>query len=302
MLVDVKDSVIMGYLRNNEVDSMTFRTRLEKYIKGNIVELQRKDQGEMLIQIGNPDSYLRDELIYQSFVKMIFSNQLDANELDNLLFRLKQDNYLFHGIGESGTDSVFKRSFSVLVIAAIIEYDIVKPQLDKNIIQDTVGKVVEYMIAEKDTRGFIEGKGWAHSIAHGADALEALAKHPEVTNEGITKILIAIEYSLLRPVDYLDEEEERLAMIIPSLLIKKDTEKEIQLSIGKMRRLVETRLDENKGLIEAYHTQRTVKNFFKSVYLILLSKEQGGKVSTDVFEILEKWMYLIDEQGITEDE
>ena len=270
---------------------MTFRTRLEKYIKGDLGELHRKDQGEMLIQIGNPDSYLRDELIYQSYVKMIFSHQFDSNELDNLLFRLKQDNYLFHGIpfilldnllfrlkqdnylfhgiGESGTDSALKRSFSVLVIAAIIEYDIVKPQLDKNTIQDTVGKVVEYMIAEKDTRGFIEGKGWAHSIAHGADALEALAKHPEINNEGITKILIAIEYSLLRPVDYLDEEEERLAMIIPSLLIKKDTEKEIQSWIGKMRRLVETRLDENKGLIEAYHTQRTVKNFFKSVYLTI---------------------------------
>ena len=198
---------------------MTLRTRLEKYIEGNLLELQREDQDEMLIQIGNPDSYLRDELIYQSFGKMIFSDQLDANELEKLLFRLKQDNYLFHGIGESGTDSVFTRSFSALVIAAIIEYDNVKPQLDRSTVQDTVEKVVEYMIAEEDTRGFIEGKGWAHSIAHGADALEALAKHPKINNEGITKILIAIEHSLLRQVNYLDEEEERLAMIIPSLLI-----------------------------------------------------------------------------------
>ena len=282
---------------------MTLQTRLEKYLKGDLVELQRKDQDEMLMQIGNPDSYLRDELIYQSFGKMIFSYQLDANELDNLLFQLKQDNYLFHGIGESGTDSVFKRSFSVLVIAAIIEYDNVKPQMDKSIVQDTVKKVVEYMIAEKDTRGFIEGKGWAHTIAHGADALEALAKHPKISHKGITKILIAIEHSLLRPVDYLDEEEERLAMIIPSLLMMQDTEKEIQLWIGKMKGLVETRLEENKGLIGAYHTQRTVKNFFKSVYLILMSKEQCEKVSNDIFKILEKWMYLRnDEKGIKTDE
>ena len=275
---------------------MTLRTRLEKYIEGNIVELQREDLNEMLIQIGNPDSCLRDELIYQSFGKMIFSNQLDVNELDNLLFQLKQENYLFHGIGESGTDSVFKRSFSVLVIAAIIEYDNVKPQLDNSIVRDTVEKVVEYMIAEKDTRGFIEGKGWAHSIAHGADALEALAKHQAINNGGIKKILSAIEHSLLKQVDYLDEEEERLAMIIPSLLMMQDTEKEIQLWIGKLKGLVEARLEENKGLIEAYHTQRTVKNFFKSVYLILMSQEQFEKVSNDVFEILEVWMYLRDDE------
>ena len=293
----------MNISRIIEVDSMTLRTRLEKYIEGDLLELQRKDQDEMLMQIGNPDSYLRDELIYQSYVKMIFSDQLDTSELDKLLFRLKQDNYLFHGIGESGTDSVFKRSFSALVITAIIEYDNIKPQLDKSTVQDTVEKVVEYMIDEKDTRGFIEGKGWAHSIAHGADALEALAKHPKINSEGITKILIAIEHSLLRQVDYLDEEEERLAMVIPSLLNLQDTEKEIRLWIGKMRRIVETRLVENKGLIGAYHTQRTVKNFFKSVYLILMSKKQDGKVNKDIFEILEKWMYLRnDEKGIKADE
>jgi hypothetical protein len=274
------------------VNRMMLTTRLENYIEGNLVDLQREDLDEMLIQIGNPDSYLRDELIYQSFGKLIFSHQLDANELDKLLFRLKQDNYLFHGIGESGTDSVFTRSFSALVIAAIIEYDNVKPQLDKNKVQDTVEKVSEYMIAEKDTRGFIEGKGWAHSIAHGADALEALAKHPEINHECITKILTAIEHSLLRQVDYLDEEEERLALIIPSLLLMQDTEKEIQFWIGKIRSLVETRLEENIGNIEAYHTQITVKNFFKSVYLIMMSKEQVGKVNNDVFEILEKWMSL----------
>ena len=289
--------------QNIEVESMTLQTRLEKYIKGDLVELQRTDQDEMLMQIGNPNSYLRDELIYQSFGKMIFSHQLGANELHNLLFQLKKDNYLFHGIGESGTDPVFKRSFSALVIAAIIEYDNVKPQLDNNTVQDTVEKVVEYMIAEKDTRGFIEGKGWAHSIAHGADALDALAKHRSINNKGITKILYAIEHSLLRQVDYMDEEEERLAMIIYSLLNLQDAEKEIQLWIGKMQRIVETRLRESQDRIGAYHTQRTVKNFLKAVYLILISKELGGNVNKVVFEILEKWMYLRnDEKGIKADE
>ncbi len=61
---------------------MSLTTRLENYIEGILFELQREDQDEMLIQIGNSDSYLRDELIYQSFGRLIFSHQLDAIELN----------------------------------------------------------------------------------------------------------------------------------------------------------------------------------------------------------------------------
>ena len=268
------------------------KEKLEMYIDGRLLVLQLEDQANMLKQIGNPNSYLRDELIYQSFGKLIISNQLNANELEKLLVQLKQDDYLFYGIGEQGADSVFTRSFSVLVIAAIIEYDVVELQLDKRIIEHTLKRIVEYMLAEKDTRGFVEGKGWAHAIAHGADALDALAKHPEMRIEGRTEILHAIEHSLLRKVDYLDEEEERLAMIISSLLKHQDAGQEIQLWIEKIMRIVETNLQENQDLIEAYHIKRTVKNFLKSVYIILESKEQGWKVKKEIFEILEDWMYL----------
>lgn len=48
---------------------------LEKYIDGKLLEIQVEDQENMLMHIGNPESYLRDELIYLIFGKLIFSNQ-----------------------------------------------------------------------------------------------------------------------------------------------------------------------------------------------------------------------------------
>ena len=276
----------------NKVAVEMLMENLEKYRDGKLPVLQLEDQENMLMHIGDPNCYLRDELIYQSFGKLIISNQLNANELEKLLAQLKQDDYLFYGIGEQGTDSVFTRSFSVLVIAAIIEYDVLEYQLSNQVLEHTVKRVVEYMLTEKDTRGFVEGKGWAHAIAHGADALDALAKHPEMKTENRTEILHAIEHSLLRKVDYLDEEEERLAIIISSLLKHQDAEKAIQLWIEKIMGIVETKLQENQVPIEAYHTKRTVKSFLKSVYIILESKEQGQKVKKYIFEILENWMYL----------
>jgi len=51
-------------------------------------------------------------------------------------------------------------------------------------------------------------------------------------------------------------------------------------------------MDENKGSLDAYHVKRTVKNFLKSIYVILNAKGIGKKVNSDVFKVLKKWMYL----------
>lgn len=267
-------------------------TTLESYLEDRIPKLSKEVRQEMLTQIGNPDSYLRDELIYGSFGKSIVSNQLNPEEIQTLLEAVIQEDCLFYRLGESGTDSVFTRSFSALVIAAVIEYDLEKRIVDPELILYTTNRVIHYMMEEKDTRGFIHGNGWAHAIAHGADAMDALAKHPLLKKEDITRILHAVQHSLLRQVDYLDEEEERLATIIASLIKYQDAEPNIRLWIEDMTGMVETQMDENKGSIDAYHVKRTVKNFLKSVYVNLSSKGIGKKVNSDIFEVLEKWMYL----------
>ncbi|MBO0587651.1 DUF2785 domain-containing protein [Sporosarcina sp. E16_8] len=267
-------------------------TTLESYLDNRMPKLSKEVRQEMLRQIGNSDSYLRDELIYQSFGKMIFSNQLNPEEIQALLEAVIQEDYLFFGIGESGTDSVFTRSFSSLVIAAVIEYDIAKKVVNPELVQYTANQVIRYMMEEKDTRGFIHGNGWAHAVAHGADALDSLAKHPLLKKEDISRILQAVQHSLFRQVDYLDEEEERLATILASLIKHQDAEQVIQVWIEGMTGMVETKMDDNNGSIDAYHIKRTVKNFLKSVYMILSSKEIGKKVNSDVFKVLEKWMYL----------
>jgi len=267
-------------------------TTLESYLDNGIPKLSKEVRQEMLTQIGNPDSYLRDELIYQSFGRMIVSNQLNPEEIQSLLEVVLQEDYLFYGIGESGTDSVFTRSFSALVIAAVIEYDIEKQVVDPDLVLYTVDRVIRYMMEEKDARGFIHGNGWAHAIAHGADVLDALAKHPLLKKEDINRILHAVQHSLLRQVDYLDEEEERLAIIIASLIKYQYAEQAIRVWIDELAKMVETHMDENKGALDAYHVQRTVKNFLKSVFVILSAKEIGKKVNSDVFGVLKKWMWF----------
>jgi len=267
-------------------------TTLESYLDDRIPELTSEVRKEMLREIGNLDSYLRDNLIYGSFGKLIFSDQLTSQEIEALLEVVIGEGYLCYRLGESGKDSVLTRSFSALVIAAIIEYDIEKKVVKSELVQHTVQNVIHYMMEEKDTRGFIEEKGWAHAIAHGADALDALAKHPFLKKEDIGRILHVVQHCLCKRVDYLDEEEERLANIIISLLEHQNAEQDIRVWIEGLTGMVETHLNENAGSIDAYHTKRTVKNFLKAVYIMLNSKEIGVESNKEIFQVLEKWMYL----------
>ena len=69
------------------------------------------------------------------------------------------------------------------------------------------------LLREQDLRGFVPGKGWAHAVAHGADALGTLAQSPHVGANELTVILDVIGDRLLLPVDQLfgNGEPDRLA-------------------------------------------------------------------------------------------
>ena len=41
-------------------------------------------------------------------------------------------------------------------------------------------RIATWFLRERDLRGFVPGKGWAHAIAHGADALGALGESPHL--------------------------------------------------------------------------------------------------------------------------
>ena len=86
---------------------MILTTTLESYLDDRISELTPEVRLEMLKEIGNPDSYLRDNVIYGSFGKLIFSDQLNPEEIQVLLETVVQEDYLFSGLGDYGTDSVF---------------------------------------------------------------------------------------------------------------------------------------------------------------------------------------------------
>jgi hypothetical protein len=174
----------------------------------------------LLENFSSPDAELRDELSYIILASSIIGKQkLTQGQLEALLTTALDNEHLFYHIGESGTDTVFMRSFSNLIIASILFNDTHHPQFAQSGIQLTKEKILHYAQEEKDWRGYVEGKGWAHAMAHLADALDECAQHPSMTSEDRQEILIMVSELALLAEPLYNEEDMRLATIPYHILL-----------------------------------------------------------------------------------
>lgn len=238
-------------------------------------DFQPADEGEvealvpeLLRCIGTTDPVLRDNLIYVAFCAWILKQQrFSAGELRMLVHTALDDHHIFHGIGEIGSDSVFTRTFSMLLIPLLLIRHRSQPFLPADDILQVKESLLRYFREEKDQRGYVEEKGWAHSTAHAADALDDLAQCSELGKTDLAEILEALRPRICREdAVYQYGEEERMAT--PTLAVLRRgllTTEELSLWIQALGGAEKT--------IEQHHNQlivrSNVKNFLQSLYFRL---------------------------------
>ncbi|WP_313799245.1 DUF2785 domain-containing protein [Cytobacillus sp.] len=177
---------------------------------------------QMLHYIGDPQPELRDDLIYTTFYKWIIeSNKFTDEDLRNLLSILIDKQHLLYHLGNAGDLTVLTRSFSVLPVALILHRHLKQPFLTISDYQSVKNALLHYYREEKDLRGYLPIEGWAHSAAHGADALEELIQCPESDISLQFEVLDAIKRMLHNGIYiFCDEEDERIASIVDTMIVK----------------------------------------------------------------------------------
>jgi hypothetical protein len=176
---------------------------------------------ELTPWLASPDPELRDTLAYTILDVWIRHGQLTNADLLTLLPSLQRN--LTVGIGDSGTDSVFKRSFSALTLASFAERDLRQPLLSPAQYRDLLAAALAYLRDERDTRGFDPVKGWIHSTAHTADLLGALARNPHFTPADQQTLFAAVEQRLNSAGHiYTFGEQDRLAVALLSVINRDD--------------------------------------------------------------------------------
>jgi hypothetical protein len=172
---------------------------------------------ELIGMIGDTDPRIRDETAYP-----ILATWIDSGVYDDLLLGFGDglSHGLVSGIGEDGTDSIFRRTFTALLLGECVSRDNAAQLLPGEAVVRWGDRAAAWFIRERDLRGYVDGKGWAHAVAHGADLLGELARSRHFDTLELTVLLDVVADRLLQPTQHrlVHGEDDRLAYAVMAAL------------------------------------------------------------------------------------
>jgi len=239
---------------------------------------------ELTRMLGSPDPAQRDGTAYPTLATWI-----DRGVYDDLLSGLGDGMALGLqvGLGETGTDSVFRRSFSVLVLGECLARDNARPMMPGGKILEWGDRVATWLLRERDLRGFVPGNGWAHAVAHGADALGTLAESPHLSTNELTVVLDVIADRLLLPVDRLFTagEPDRLALATMKVLRRNRVPlRVLEPWIARLAAAAATRSSDDDR--DPYLAGGNAEAFLRSLYLQLSLGPLPPEVRSDLLLVV----------------
>lgn len=239
---------------------------------------------EMMDYLGDTDGELRDILALSILENWMLKDILSIEEIHEIIHISLDEKHLMYGLGRID-DSVFARTFSVLIIAIAVYKHRNNRYLSKEEVSNILEKVIKFYNEDKDVRGYIEGKGWAHGAAHGADALDELARCEEVGYEDLKRILDAIHKKInIGYYGYIHQEDERMVTAVSAVLERKlIPEAEITEWIDSFKEITKIGQYPHDMIIQV-----NIRNFLRSLYFRLIGKSEYDNIVNKIREILEK--------------
>lgn len=136
--------------------------------------------------LADPDPALRDGIAFEAYAHWLRGDELDAPTRRSLLASLTRRL-------QAGDDAAgFGKPFAALVLSEVARTDRVAPWLADAERAALVDTASEYVASIVDRRGFVDGEGWRHGVAHGADVLMQLALNPRLDKAQLDRLLAAI--------------------------------------------------------------------------------------------------------------
>lgn len=238
---------------------------------------------ELTTMLGDPDPRVREEIALTTL-----GTWIHTGVYDELLEGLGSGmcTGLSVGLGERGTETVFRRSYSALVLAECIERDNQLMLVSEQTLFTWGDRLSSWLVREQDLRGFIPGSGWAHAVAHGADAIGALARSPRLGANELTVLLDVVADRLLLPTDdfLVAGEPDRLAEAIAHML-RRDL-LGIKLLEPWVRRLANSAIPRGTYDQHPYLVAGNVQSFLRALQLqVSLGRPRPG-VRSDLLLVL----------------
>jgi hypothetical protein len=238
---------------------------------------------ELTRMLGSTDPDVRDGTAYPAL-----ATWTERGVYDDLLSGLGDGMAagLAIGLGEDGTDSVFRRSFSVLVLGECLARDNATALLPGAKILDWGDRVATWYLRERDLRGFVPGKGWAHTVAHGADALGALAASPHLYTNELTVLLDVLADRLAMTTDVVLTAGEPDRMAYATMAILRRNLVPLRVIEPWIARVVDTATHRSPDGVDPYLTHGNAQSFLRALYLQLSLAASPPAVRSDLLLVL----------------
>lgn len=243
---------------------------------------------ELTVMLGSADPQVRDGVAFPTLATWVSEGVYD-DLLEGLGDGMTAG--LRVGIGEDGTDTVFRRSFSALMLTVCLDRAVSPATTERaGVSHDAVlrwgDRLAGWLVRERDLRGYVPGKGWAHAIAHGADALGMLARSPAVGRLELTVLLDVVADRLLIPTHarLVHGEDDRMAMATLEI-VRRDLVG-IDVLEPWVARLAEHAQPALESKDDPYLLTGNVQSYLRALHLQLALSARPPAVRSDLLLVL----------------
>ncbi len=159
---------------------------------------------------GDPDPRVRDGIAFEALSQWLRGKVLTPATVDLLRQRLLAQ------LQAAPDADGFRHPFAALLLSEVARSDRIDPVFSDHDRAALVAAAASYLRGIRDYRGFIDGEGWRHGVAHGSDLLLQLAVNPKVNSEQRIVLLDAIGSQVVPEgvTYYVHGEPERLARVL----------------------------------------------------------------------------------------
>lgn len=197
------------------------------------------------------------------------------------------------GVGGTGTDEVFRRSFSALDLSVLAALDNEHPFLSEEEFARLLSSTLAYLAGEKDLRAFDVRTGWMHATAHTADVLKFLGRNPRLRPADQRRILDGIAAKARDAgLAFTHGENERLAAAVMSLVLRKDFDAAAFTAFLADLAEPGEHLWDKGPLVDSarYAATQNAKDLLRSLYVKLALRQPPGPepARNEILETLEK--------------
>lgn len=165
---------------------------------------------------------VRDKGVFFLINDLLQMQAFSGTQIAWMVARLQEPDMMFAHILEPQNDAIFRRSFTVMILAGLIFSDTnhyhVLSAADYS--QITLSLSV-YIVLERDGRGFVDPYGWAHAYTHIGNVLDELTSVPSLARGQKLFLMLAVLAGWQQMVDPLIYgEDQRIALYLTNLTAK----------------------------------------------------------------------------------